>query len=228
MERIYVIEDDENIRNLLKVALEGFGYEAECFETAEEGLKRFEELPPDLAIFDWMLPGMDGVAAIRKIRKKEELAAIPIILLTAKEREMDKVTGLDSGADDYMVKPFGVLELAARIRGLLRRSGKQDNDQVEIGKLLIKRAVREVYFDGQLVKLTLKEFELLWYLCMNRTRVVTREELMDHVWGYEYAGETRTLDMHVRTLRQKLGEEGASYVTTVRGVGYRLVEPEKG
>ena len=116
MERIYVIEDDENIRNLLKVALEGFGYEAECFETAEEGLKRFEELPPDLAIFDWMLPGMDGVAAIRKIRKKEELAAIPIILLTAKEREMDKVTGLDSGADDYMVKPFGVLELAARIR----------------------------------------------------------------------------------------------------------------
>ena len=228
MERIYVIEDDENIRNLLKVALEGFGYEAECFETAEEGLKRFEELPPDLAIFDWMLPGMDGVAAIRKIRKKEELAAIPIILLTAKEREMDKVTGLDSGADDYMVKPFGVLELAARIRGLLRRSGKQDNDQVEIGKLLIKRAVREVYFDGQLVKLTLKEFELLWYLCMNRTRVVTGEELLDHVWGYEYAGETRTLDMHVRTLRQKLGEEGASYVTTVRGVGYRLVELEKG
>ncbi len=228
MERIYVIEDDENIRNLLKVALEGFGYEAECFETAEEGLKRFEELPPDLAIFDWMLPGMDGVAAIRKIRKKEELAAIPIILLTAKEREMDKVTGLDSGADDYMVKPFGVLELAARIRGLLRRSGKQDTDQVDIGKLLIKRAVREVYFDGQLVKLTLKEFELLWYLCMNRTRVVTREELLDHVWGYEYAGETRTLDMHVRTLRQKLGEEGASYVTTVRGVGYRLVEPEKG
>lgn len=228
MERIYVIEDDENIRNLLKVALEGFGYETECFETAEEGLKRFEELPPDLAIFDWMLPGMDGVAAIRKIRKKEELAATPIILLTAKEREMDKVTGLDSGADDYMVKPFGILELAARIRGLLRRSGKQDNDQVEIGKLLIKRAVREVYFDGQLVKLTLKEFELLWYLCMNRTRVVTREELLDHVWGYEYAGETRTLDMHVRTLRQKLGEEGASYVTTVRGVGYRLVEPEKG
>ncbi|MFR1832976.1 MAG: response regulator transcription factor [Lachnospiraceae bacterium] len=227
MERIYVIEDDENIRNLLKVALEGFGYAAECFETAEEGLERIEELPPDLAIFDWMLPGMDGVSAIRKIRKKEELAHIPVILLTAKEREMDKVTGLDSGADDYMVKPFGVLELAARIRGLLRRSAKQDNDQVEIGKLVIKRAVREVYFDGHFVKLTLKEFELLWYLCMNRTRVVTREELLDHVWGYEYAGETRTLDMHVRTLRQKLGEEGASYVTTVRGVGYRLVEPRE-
>ena len=141
---------------------------------------------------------------------------------------MGKVTGLDSGADDYMVKPFGVLELAARIRGLLRRSGKQDNDQQEIGKLVIKRAVREVYFDGQFVNLTLKEFELLWYLCMNRNRVVTREELLDHVWGYEYAGETRTLDMHVRTLRQKLGEEGASYVATVRGVGYRLIEPQEG
>ena len=228
MERIYVIEDDENIRNLLKVALEGFGYEAECFETAEEGLKRIEELVPDLAIFDWMLPGMDGVTSIRKIRKREETAHIPVILLTAKEREMDKVTGLDSGADDYMVKPFGVLELAARIRGLLRRSGKQDNDQQEIGKLVIKRAVREVYFDGQFVKLTLKEFELLWYLCMNRNRVVTREELLDHVWGYEYAGETRTLDMHVRTLRQKLGEEGASYVASVRGVGYRLIEPQEG
>ena len=228
MERIYVIEDDENIRNLLKVALEGFGYEAECFETAEEGLKRIEELVPDLAIFDWMLPGMDGVTAIRKIRKREETAHIPVILLTAKEREMDKVTGLDSGADDYMVKPFGVLELAARIRGLLRRSGKQDNDQQELGKLVIKRAVREVYFDGQFVKLTLQEFELLWYLCMNRNRVVTREELLDHVWGYEYAGETRTLDMHVRTLRQKLGEEGASYVATVRGVGYRLIEPQEG
>ncbi len=227
MDRIYVIEDDENIRNLLKVALEGFGYEAECFETAEEGLKRIKETPPDLAIFDWMLPGMDGVSAIRKIRKSEELSALPIILLTAKEREMDKVTGLDGGADDYVVKPFGVLELAARIRGLLRRSGKTDSDEAEMGKLLIKRATREVYFDGHFVKLTLKEFELLWYLWMNRNRVVTREELLDHVWGYEYVGETRTLDMHVRTLRQKLGEEGASYVTTVRGIGYRLVEPEE-
>lgn len=226
MERIYVIEDDENIRNLLKVALEGFGYGAECFETAEEGLKRMEESAPSLVIFDWMLPGMDGVTAIRKIRRTEGLKDIPIILLTAKERELDKVTGLDCGADDYVVKPFGVLELAARIRGLLRRSGKkQDGETLELGQLRIERAVREVYFDGQPVKLTLKEFELLWYLAANRSRVVTREELLDHVWGYEYAGETRTLDMHVRTLRQKLGEEGAAYVLTVRGVGYRLNIP---
>ncbi len=226
MERIYVIEDDENIRNLLKVSLESFGYEAECFETAEEGLKRIEEAPPSLVIFDWMLPGMDGVAAIRKIRRTEGLNKLPAILLTAKEREMDKVTGLDCGADDYIVKPFGILELGARIRGLLRRSGRQESEErLEVGKLRIEKSLREVYFDGQMVRLTLKEFELLRYLAQNRSRVVTREELLDHVWGYEYAGETRTLDMHIRTLRQKLGEEGASYVMTIRGVGYRLSCP---
>ena len=227
MERIYVIEDDENIQNLLKVSLESFGYEAECFDTAEEGLKRIEEAPPSLVIFDWMLPGMDGISAIRKLRRTEIGSRLPIMLLTAKEREMDKVTGLDCGADDYMVKPFGVLELGARIRGLLRRSERQEGtDSFEIGKLKIEKSVREVYFDGKPVRLTLKEFELLWYLSQNRNRVVTREELLDHVWGYEYAGETRTLDMHIRTLRQKLGEEGASYVMTIRGVGYRLVLPE--
>ncbi len=228
MERIYVIEDDENIQNLLKVSLESFGYEAECFETAEEGLKRIEENPPSLVIFDWMLPGMDGVTAIRKLRRTEAGSRLPIMLLTAKEREMDKVTGLDCGADDYMVKPFGVLELGARIRGLLRRSGRQESsDTLEVGRLKIEKSVREVYFGGNPVRLTLKEFELLWYLAQNRNRVVTREELLDHVWGYEYAGETRTLDMHIRTLRQKLGEEGASYVMTIRGVGYRLVVPEE-
>ena len=228
MERIYVIEDDENIQNLLKVSLESFGYEAECFETAEEGLKRIEENPPSLVIFDWMLPGMDGVTAIRKLRRTEDGSRLPIMLLTAKEREMDKVTGLDCGADDYMVKPFGVLELGARIRGLLRRSGRQESsDTLEVGRLKIEKSVREVYFGGNPVRLTLKEFELLWYLAQNRNRVVTREELLDHVWGYEYAGETRTLDMHIRTLRQKLGEEGASYVMTIRGVGYRLVVPEE-
>ena len=228
MERIYVIEDDENIQNLLKVSLESFGYGTECFETAEEGLKRIEEAPPSLVIFDWMLPGMDGVSAIRKLRRTEAGSRLPIMLLTAKERETDKVTGLDCGADDYMVKPFGVLELGARIRGLLRRSGRQESSgSLEIGRLKIEKSVREVYFDGKQVRLTLKEFELLWYLAQNRNRVVTREELLDHVWGYEYAGETRTLDMHVRTLRQKLGEEGASYVATIRGVGYRLILPEE-
>ena len=209
MERIYIIEDDENIRNLLKIALEGFGYAAEGFETAEEGLARMREEKPDLAIFDWMLPGMDGTEAIKEVRNTEQLKYVPIMLLTAKEKELDKVVGLDCGADDYMVKPFGVLELSARIRSLLRRT---------------KRKTREVSSGGRLTELTLKEFELLVYLLENQSRVVTRDELLNRIWGYEYDGETRTLDMHIRTLRQKLGEEGGGCIKTVRGVGYRMVK----
>ena len=206
MDKIYIIEDDENIRNLLKIALEGFGYEAEGFEKAEEGLERIKEEAPSLAIFDWMLPGMDGVTAIRQIRQTDGLQELPIMLLTAKEKELDKVVGLDCGADDYMVKPFGVLELSARIR--------------------INKKTREVTSEGHLCELTLKEFELLVYLMENQSRVVTRDELLNQVWGYEYDGETRTLDMHIRTLRQKLGEKGSYCIKTVRGVGYRLVHQE--
>ena len=220
MERIYVIEDDENIRNLLKIALEGFGYEAEAFETAEEGLARIQELPPDLAIFDWMLPGMDGITAIKKIRQTENVRNLPIIVLTAKEKELDKV-----GADDYMVKPFGILELSARIRSLLRRSGRQDEETVRLSfyGIEVDKKTREVSCDGRRVELTLKEYELLVYLMEHQSRVVTRDELLNQIWGYSYDGETRTLDMHIRTLRQKLGEDGGSCIKTVRGVGYRLV-----
>ena len=221
MERIYVIEDDENIRNLLKIALEGFGYEAEAFETAEEGLARIQELPPDLAIFDWMLPGMDGITAIKKIRQTENVRNLPIIVLTAKEKELDKVVGLDCGADDYMVKPFGILEL----RSLLRRSGRQEEETVRLSfyGIEVDKKTREVSCDGRRVELTLKEYELLVYLMEHQSRVVTRDELLNQIWGYSYDGETRTLDMHIRTLRQKLGEDGGSCIKTVRGVGYRLV-----
>ena len=207
MERIYVIEDDENIRNLLKIALEGFGYEAEAFETAEEGLARIQELPPDLAIFDWMLPGMDGITAIKKIRQTENVRNLPIIVLTAKEKELDKVVGLDCGADDYMVKPFGILELSARIRSLLRRSGRQEEETVRLSfyGIEVDKKTREVSCDGRRVELTLKEYELLVYLMEHQSRVVTRDELLNQIWGYSYDGETRTLDMHIRTLRQKLG-----------------------
>ncbi|MDO5415678.1 MAG: response regulator transcription factor [Lachnospiraceae bacterium] len=225
MERIYVIEDDENIRNLLKIALEGFGYEAEAFETAEEGLLRMQESVPDLAIFDWMLPGMDGITAIKKIRQTENVRHLPIIVLTAKEKELDKVVGLDCGADDYMVKPFGVLELSARIRSLLRRASKQaeESTRLSFGGIEVDKKVREVSFEGTKVELTLKEYELLVYLMEHQSRVVTRDELLNQIWGYGYDGETRTLDMHIRTLRQKLGEEGGTCIKTVRGVGYRLV-----
>ncbi len=227
MDRIYIIEDDENIRNLLKIALEGFGYEAEGFETAEEGLARIEEAAPSLAIFDWMLPGMDGVTAIRKIRQTDGLRELPIMLLTAKEKELDKVVGLDCGADDYMVKPFGVLELSARIRSLLRRVKREEKkDVLSYEGIVVNKKTREVTSEGHLCELTLKEFELLVYLLENQSRVVTRDELLNQVWGYEYDGETRTLDMHIRTLRQKLGEKGSSCIKTIRGVGYRLVRQE--
>ena len=227
MDRIYIIEDDENIRNLLKIALEGFGYEAEGCETAEEGLARIEEAAPSLAIFDWMLPGMDGVTAIRKIRQTDGLRELPIMLLTAKEKELDKVVGLDCGADDYMVKPFGVLELSARIRSLLRRARREEKkDVLSFEDIVVNKKTREVTSEGHLCELTLKEFELLVYLLENQSRVVTRDELLNQVWGYEYDGETRTLDMHIRTLRQKLGEKGSSCIKTIRGVGYRLVRQE--
>ena len=227
MDKIYIIEDDENIRNLLKIALEGFGYEAEGFETAEEGLERIKEEVPSLAILDWMLPGMDGVTAIRKIRQTDGLQELPIMLLTAKEKELDKVVGLDCGADDYMVKPFGVLELSARIRSLLRRAKREEKkDTLTFEDIVVNKKTREVTSEGHLCELTLKEFELLVYLMENQSRVVTRDELLNQVWGYEYDGETRTLDMHIKTLRQKLHDAGAQ-IKTVRGVGYRFLKEKE-
>ena len=227
MQKIYVIEDDENIRELVKVALEGYQYVVETFETAELALERMEEQVPDLAIFDLMLPGMDGLSAIRIIRGKKALRGIPVIVLTAKDKEYDKVVGLDGGADDYITKPFGVLELAARVRSLLRRAEKGKSSEAgegqEYGKLRIDQAVREVYMDGNKIVLTYKEYELLLYLIENRMRVVPREELLDKLWDYNADIETRTLDIHIRTLRQKLGEEGGGYIRTVRSVGYRFV-----
>ncbi len=226
-QRIFVIEDDENIRELVKVALEGYGYQVDAFETAEAALVEMEAVKPALAIFDLMLPGMDGLAAIKKIREEKKLSEMPIIVLTAKDKEYDKVVGLDGGADDYMTKPFSVMELAARVRSLLRRSVRESqthsSEQESFGKLSLDRAVREVFMEGELVALTYKEYELLTYLIENRMRVVPREELLDKLWDYNADIETRTLDIHIRTLRQKLGEEGGSYIRTVRSVGYRFV-----
>ena len=224
MELIYVIEDDDNIRDLIRIALEGFGYRVKAFESAEEGLAAMEREKPDLAVFDWMLPGMDGVSAIKRIRRTD--TGMPILLLTARDKELDIVIGLDGGADDYMTKPFGVLELSARIRTLLRRRSKAPvtEDVISQDIISVDRKTREVTVDGARVELTLKEFELLTYLLENKARVVTREELLNHIWGYDYDGETRTLDMHIRTLRQKLGAEAGAMVKTIRGVGHRLLK----
>ncbi len=230
---VFIIEDDENIRNLVKVALTGYGYEAEAFETAEEALERMQVKVPDMAIFDLMLPGIDGLEAISRIRSTDSLKHLPVMVLTARDKEYDKVTGLDTGADDYMTKPFGILELMARIRSLLRRtvreSGeeKKEKGRKKYGSLSIDTNTREVFMDSSPVALTFKEYSLLLYLIENRSRVVSREELLDRLWDYSADIETRTLDIHIRTLRQKLGEAGSRYIRTVRSVGYRFMEPEE-
>ena len=232
---IYVVEDDENIRNLICVALQNFGYRAQGFETAEEALEKLEGLArrgreakrelPDMFLFDWMLPGMDGMTAIRQIREMEPFRDTPVLMLTAKDRETDIVQGLDNGADDYMTKPFGILELSARVRNLLKRAGavREEPLSLSAGEVSSDRETREVVSCGRKTDLTLKEFELLSYLMEHMNRVVTRDELLDHIWGYDYDGETRTLDMHIKTLRQKLGEAGGQ-IKTVRGVGYRFLK----
>lgn len=230
MELIYVIEDDENIRELIKAALESYGYQIEAFEAAEPALESIVRDQPSLAIFDIMLPGMDGLSAIEEIRKDPKIGNLPIIVLTAKDKEFDKVIGLDRGADDYMTKPFSVLELAARVRSQLRReSGREAKqpDSMKEGDLMICPETREVYLRDQLIHLTLKEYELLKYLMENKSRVVTREQILNQIWGYEYEGESRTLDMHIRSLRQKLEDGNAEMIRTVRGVGYRFCGQEK-
>ncbi len=228
MELIYVIEDDENIRELLRAALTSYGYQVEAFEAAEPALETIGKDKPALAVFDIMLPGMDGLAAIEEIRKDPRVSSMPIIVLTAKDKEFDKVIGLDRGADDYMTKPFSVLELAARVRSQLRRENAvKQSENLEEGRLTICPETREVFLDGSLLHLTLKEYELLKYLAENKARVVTREQILNQIWGYEYEGESRTLDMHIRSLRQKLGDTGAEMIKTVRGVGYRFFCQEK-
>lgn len=227
---IYIVEDDENIRNLVQVALNGSGYETAAFETAEEALGAFKVKEPQLAIFDLMLPGMDGMEAIRRIRENDRWKNLPVLVLTAKDKEYDKVAGLDGGADDYMTKPFSVLELLARVRSLLRRvqgEKKGEKKQLEFGVISIDMAAREVKVSGKEVVLTYKEYELLAYLVENRSRVVSRDELLDKLWDWRADVETRTLDIHIKTLRQKLGEEGGRYIKTVRSVGYRFMQPQE-
>lgn len=227
MERIYVVEDDENIRELLKVALEGFGYEIMAYEAAESALIDMKLKKPDLVLLDIMLPGMDGLTAIKTMKEDHQLKNVPIICLTAKDKELDKVIGLDIGADDYITKPFGVLELAARIRSLLRRTNKELEEIIKIMSITINPMTREVKNNGELVELTYKEYELLMYLLENENRVVPRDELLNQIWGYEYDGESRTLDIHIRTLRQKLGKTGVECIKTVRSVGYRIIQAEE-
>ena len=222
---IYIIEDDESIRELLKFSLTSFSYRVETFKTAEEGLEAIRRSLPDMAIFDLMLPGMDGITAIRLLREAPGTRQLPIMVLTAKDTEADKVIGLDSGADDYLTKPFGVLELGARIRSLFRRAVPAAPRVLTAGSLTLDRSTHEARKNGALLELTRKEFALLALLMEASPNVICRDELLERIWGYDYIGNTRTLDMHIRTLRQKLGDAAGHphYIQTVRGIGYRLL-----
>ena len=218
---IFITEDDESIRALIKVALEGYDHKVYDFETAEEALETAEKIKPDLAIFDVMLPGMQGTEAVKRLRQEDKFKKLPIIILTAKDSEIDKIIGLDSGADDYVTKPFSVMELMARVRSQLRRTEEQTVNYKELGILRVNTDTREVFVNDEAAVLTFKEYELLIYLIDNSHRVVTRDELLNKIWGYEYTGETRTIDIHIRTLRQKIGTAG-EYIKTIRGMGYRI------
>ena len=220
---IYILEDDESIRKLVIYALETQGFEAAGFENAERFWKPFYDKKPELVLLDIMLPGEDGLSVLKKIRKEDE--KIPVIMLTAKSTEYDKVTGLDMGADDYVSKPFGIMELISRIRAVLRRSDAgQANLSGEYvnGRLRISWDKREVYVDDEEVMLTLKEYELLKLFIKNSGVVIEREKLLEKVWGIEDERENRTLDVHIRTLRSKLKDAGER-IQTVRGVGYKYI-----
>lgn len=219
---IYCVEDDRSIRELIIYALKSNGYEAVGFDKAEPFYKELENKLPDLVLLDIMLPGEDGIEILKKLKASPKLRNIPVIMLTAKSAEYDKVLGLDSGADDYITKPFGIMEFLSRVKAVLRRSGNVSNpSEISVGRITMYIDKHVVIADGKEVALTFKEFELLKYLMENAGIVLTRDKLLEEVWGYEYEGETRTLDVHIRTLRQKLGEAGA-IIETVRGVGYKI------
>lgn len=221
MIRICIVEDDESIRQLLKLTLENFQYEIVDFDNGADAHEYLLNHKVDLAILDLMLPRMNGYEILKQMRLKKLNKETPVIILSAKDQEVDKIMGLDLGADDYMTKPFSVLELAARIRTLLRRT-KKESDTIEQGILRIDVDQRIVHVQDQVVELTFKEFELLKYLASNAGRAISREELLNQVWGYDFVGETRTLDVHINSLRKKLGPIGRNYIKSVRQLGYRF------
>ena len=233
-QRILIVDDDYNIAELISLYLT-----KECFETkivgdGEEALRVFPEFQPNLILLDLMLPGIDGYQVCRELRSTSQ---VPIIMLSAKGEIFDKVLGLELGADDYMIKPFDSKELVARVKAVLRRYQlpaqmpassvtEQHGNFVEYPDLIVNLTNYSVIYNGHSIELPPKELELLYFLASSPNQVFTREQLLDHIWGYDYDGETRTLDMHIRTLRQKLGDKESSCIKTVRGVGYRLVHQE--
>ena len=227
---ILTIDDEEHILDLLEYNLEKGGYAVLRAETGEKGMQVLKNTQVDLVLLDYMLPGMDGLEVLKAIRLQEGLAKLPVIMLTAKGEEIDKVLGLEMGADDYISKPFGIHELMARVKALLRRAGMEtveatQEETILVGDLLINNTAREVRIKGEPVALSLKEFELLHLFATHRNRVFDRDQLLELIWGYEYSGETRTVDVHIRNLRKKIEQDPdhPAYIRTVRGVGYKFV-----
>lgn len=219
---IYCIEDDNGIRDLIVYTLTASGFEAKGFANSTEFWSAIKEGTPNLILLDIMLPNEDGISILKKIRSDNRTADIPVIMETAKETEYDKVVALDLGADDYLTKPFGMMEMVSRVRAVLRRTSKEDKKQdLKLNDLEIDTAKHFVYVSGEEINLTLKEYDLLKLFMENIGRAFTRDQLLSSVWGTEYVGETRTVDVHIGTLRTKLGKCG-DYIKTVRGVGYRM------
>lgn len=221
MALIYVVEDDKSIQEIETFALQNVGYQVEGFASAEDFYTALNRKLPDLVLLDVMLPDEDGLSIVKKLRSREDTVFVPIIMVTAKTSEIDKVKGLDIGADDYMTKPFGVMELISRVKAMLRRSAKPEEKEkiLRLGNIVLDREKHAVTVNGEGCELTYKEYELLKLLMTNAGIVTTREVILDRIWGTDFEGESRTLDMHIKTLRQKLKEEGR-LIKTVRNVGY--------
>ena len=218
---IYCVEDDDNIRELVIYTLETTGLKAKGFAEGTAFMEALAFDTPELILLDIMLPGEDGLELLKKLKNSAKTKDIPVIMVTAKGAEYDKVIGLDSGADDYVTKPFGMMELVSRIKAVLRRSGRvQEQDMLSVNGVSVDVKKHEVKVAGEIVTLTLKEFELLERMMRNQNIVLTRDQLLEDIWGYDFDGETRTVDVHIRTLRQKLKDKGW-IIETVRGVGYR-------
>ncbi len=219
---VYIVEDDNNISEIESFALKNSGYITEVFETGKIFFKHLQNKKPDIVLLDIMLPDMDGLEILKKMKNTPDYKRIPVILVTAKTTEIDKVKGLDLGADDYISKPFGIMELISRVKALLRRTLNLEEEKVlSYESVVMDMEKRAVYVNNDAVELTYKEFELLKLLLQNSGIVLRREVIMDRVWGTEFEGESRTLDMHIKTLRQKLGEGGA-IIKTIRNVGYEI------
>lgn len=221
---IYLVEDDNSIRELVIYTLQTTGFQAKGFACAKDFWEEMKKGQPKLVLLDIMLPDEDGLTILRKLRGNSHTTRLPVIMLTAKGTEYDKVVGLDSGADDYIPKPFGMMELVSRVKALLRRSEPEQKTQLrQVGMITVDLSKHIVTINGNPVTLTYKEFELLCYLMENVGIVLTRDQLLSKIWGYDFDGETRTVDVHIRTLRQKIGE-ASSYIETIRGVGYKMEE----